>query len=332
MDIRDGFLGTIGNTPLIRLRGASEATGCDILGKAEFANPGGSVKDRAALGIILDAEARGALEPGGLVVEGSAGNTGIGLTLVGNTRGYRTIIVVPETQSQEKIDMLRLCGAEVRTVPAVPYSNPKNYVHISEHLAQELAATEEHGVIWANQFDNVANRRIHYETTGAEIWEQTAGRIDGFVCAAGTGGTLAGVAMALKEREPAVTIALADPVGSGLYGQLGGSEPIIEGGSISEGIGNSRITRNLEGAPVDEAFQIPDSESLPIVFDLLKEEGFCLGGSSGVNVAGAIRLARQMGPGRTIVTMLCDSGVRYRQRLFNPDFLRQKGLPVPDWL
>lgn len=332
MDIRDGFIGTIGNTPLIRLRDASTATGCDILGKAEFLNPGGSVKDRAALGIILDAEASGALKPGGVVVEGTAGNTGIGLALVGNNRGYRTVIVIPETQSQEKIDMLKLCGAEVRTVPAVPYSNPDNYVHVSGRLARELADTQPHSVVWANQFDNLANRRIHHDTTGAEIWEQTAGRVDGFVCAAGTGGTLAGVGMALKERRPEVVIALADPAGSGLYNYFKHGEARAEGSSITEGIGNSRLTRNLEGAPIDEAFQIADEESVPLVFALLKNEGLCLGGSSGVNLAGAIRLARQLGPGHIIVTVLCDYGIRYQRKLFNPDFLREKALPVPDWL
>jgi cysteine synthase A len=332
MDVRSGFLDTIGNTPLIRLKRASEETGCEILGKAEFLNPGSSVKDRAALAIVRDAEGRGQLRPGGVIVEGTAGNTGIGLALVGNARGYRTVIVIPETQSQEKIDMLRLCGAEVRTVPAVPYRDPNNYVKISGRLAEELATTEPNGAIWANQFDNVANRQGHYETTGPEIWRQTEGRVDGFVCAVGTGGTLAGVGMFLKERKPGVVIALADPMGAALYSWYTSGELKMEGESISEGIGQSRITRNLEGAPVDRAWQVPDEEALPIVFDLLKEEGLCLGSSSGINVAGAIRLAREMGPGHVIVTILCDYGTRYQSKLWNPAFLRSKGLPVPDWL
>ncbi len=332
MDVRDGFLDTIGNTPLIRLRRASEATGCEILGKAEFLNPGSSVKDRAALFIVRDAEERGVLRPGGVVVEGTAGNTGIGLALVGNARGYRTVIVIPDTQSIEKIDMLRLCGAEVRLVPAVPYRDPNNYVKVSGRLAEELAKTEPNGAIWANQFDNIANRRGHYETTGPEIWRQTDGKVDAFICAVGTGGTLAGVGMFLKERNPDVVIGLADPPGAALYSWYTSGELKMEGESISEGIGQSRITANLEGAPVDRAYRIPDAEALPIVFDLLKHEGLCLGSSSGINVAGAIRLARDLGPGHVIVTILADYGTRYQSKLFNPVFLRAKGLPVPDWL
>jgi cysteine synthase len=332
MDVRDGFLDTIGNTPLIRLKRASEETGCEILGKAEFLNPGSSVKDRAALFIIRDAEASGALRPGGVVAEGTAGNTGIGLALVGNARGYRTVIVIPDTQSIEKIDMLRLCGAEVRLVPAVPYRDPNNYVKVSGRLAEELAKTEPNGAIWANQFDNVANRRGHYETTGPEIWRQTDGKVDAFICAVGTGGTLAGAGMFLKERNADVVIGLADPMGAALYSWYTTGELKMEGESISEGIGQSRITANLEGAPVDRAYQIPDAEALPIVFDLLKHEGLCLGSSSGINVAGAIRLARDLGPGHVIVTILADYGTRYQSKLFNPEFLRSKGLPVPDWL
>jgi cysteine synthase len=332
MDVRDGFLDTIGNTPLIRLKRASEETGCEILGKAEFLNPGSSVKDRAALFIVRDAEENGALRPGGVVVEGTAGNTGIGLALVGNARGYRTVIVIPDTQSIEKIDMLRLCGAEVRLVPAVPYRDPNNYVKVSGRLAEELAKTEPDGAIWANQFDNVANRRGHYETTGPEIWRQTDGKVDAFVCAVGTGGTLAGVGMFLKERNPDVVIGLADPMGAALYSWYTTGELKMEGESISEGIGQSRITANLEGAPIDRAYQITDAEALPIVFDLLKQEGLCLGSSSGINVAGAIRLARDLGPGHVIVTILADYGTRYQSKLFNPKFLRSKGLPVPDWL
>jgi cysteine synthase A len=331
-DVRDGFLDAIGNTRLIRLKRASEDTGCEILGKAEFLNPGSSVKDRAALFIVRDAEERGLLRPGGVVVEGTAGNTGIGLALVGNARGYRTVIVIPDTQSREKIEMLRLCGAEVRLVPAVPYRDPNNYVKVSGRLADELAKTEPEGALWANQFDNVANRRGHYETTGPEIWRQTDGKVDGFVCAVGTGGTLAGVGMFLKERNPEVLIGLADPPGAALYSYYTSGELKMEGESISEGIGQSRITANLEGAPIDRAYLIPDDEALPIVFDLLKHEGLCLGSSSGVNVAGAIRLARDLGPGHVIVTILADYGTRYQSKLFNPEFLRSKGLPVPDWL
>lgn len=332
MDTRNGFIGAIGNTPLIRLERASEATGCEILGKAEFLNPGGSVKDRAALAIVVDAEKRGLLKPGGTIVEGTAGNTGIGLALVGNARGYKTVIVIPETQSQEKKDMLRLCGADLREVPAKPYKDPGNYVHVSHRLADKLAASIPEGAIWANQFDNTANRDGHRMTTGREIWEQTEGRVDGFICAAGTGGTIAGVGLALKERNPDVVIGLADPEGAALYHYYEHGSLEASGSSISEGIGQGRITANLEGAPIDVAFQIPDSEWLPIAFRLLSEEGLCLGGSSGVNVAGALRLAERLGPGHTIVTVLCDSGTRYQSKMFNPEFLREKGLPTPDWL
>jgi cysteine synthase A len=332
MDVRDGFVGAIGNTPLIHLRHLSARTGCTILGKAEFANPGGSVKDRAALYIVRDAEAAGRLRPGGLIVEGTAGNTGIGLSLVANALGYRTVIVMPETQSQEKKDALRLCGADLRLVPAVPYKDPGNYVRYSERLAGELAATEPNGVIWANQFDNVANRRGHYETTGREIWEQTEGKVDGFVSAVGTGGTIAGVGMRLKAYDPRVRIALADPLGSAIYGYYAHGELRAEGSSITEGIGQGRITKNLEGAPIDDWFQISDDEALPLIFDLLRSEGLCVGGSTGINLAGAVRLAERLGPGHTIVTLLCDNGQRYQSKLFNPEFLRARNLPVPDWL
>jgi len=330
--IRSDFLDAVGNTPLIKLSKASELTGCNILGKAEFMNPGGSVKDRAAKAIVLDAEARGLLRPGGVIVEGTAGNTGIGLALVANSLGYRTVIVIPETQSQEKKDMLRLCGADLREVPAVPYRDENNYVKYSGRLAEELAKTEVNGAIWANQFDNVANRKGHYENTGPEIFEQTNGKVDAFICAVGTGGTLAGIGMALKERNPKIIISLADPLGAALHSFYTTGELSSWGGSITEGIGQGRITANLEDAPVDQSFQIPDEEALPICFDLLKEEGLCLGGSSGINVAGAIRLAQEVGPGKTIVTILCDSGIRYQSKLFNPVFLREKGLPVPEWL
>jgi cysteine synthase A len=330
--IRSDFLDAVGNTPLIKLRKASELTGCNILGKAEFMNPGGSVKDRAAKAIVLDAEARGLLRPGGVIVEGTAGNTGIGLALVANSLGYRTVIVIPETQSQEKKDMLRLCGADLREVPAVPYRDENNYVKFSGRLAEELAKTEANGAIWANQFDNVANRKGHYENTGPEIFEQTNGKVDAFICAVGTGGTLAGTGMALKERNPKIIISLADPLGAALHSFYTTGELSSCGDSITEGIGQGRITANLEDAPVDQSFQIPDEEALPICFDLLKEEGLCLGGSSGINVAGAIRLAQELGPGKTIVTILCDSGIRYQSKLFNPQFLREKGLPVPEWL
>jgi len=325
-EIRDGFIGSIGNTPLIRLRGPSELTGCEILGKAEFLNPGGSVKDRAALYIILDAEKRGLLEPGGTIVEGTAGNTGIGLALVGNARGYRTVIVIPETQSQEKKDMLRLCGAELREVAAVPYKDPNNYVHLSERLAKELSA------FWANQWDNTANREGHILSTGPEIWAQTNGKVDGFTCAIGTGGTLAGVSMFLKSKNRKIKIAVADPLGAAMYSWFKHARLDSEGSSITEGIGQGRVTKNIEGAPVDDAYQIPDHEALPLVFELLKKEGLCLGGSSGINVAGAIRLAKDLGPGHTVVTILADSGTRYQSKLFNPQFLKSKGLPYPDWL
>ena len=309
MDIRDGFVGTIGNTPLIRLRGPSALTGCNILGKAEFLNPGGSVKDRAALYMILDAEKRGVLKPGGVIVEGTAGNTGIGLALVGNARGYRTVIVIPETQSQEKKDMLRLCGAELREVPAVPYRDPNNYVHVSERVAKER------GAFWANQWDNTANRDGHYRSTGPEIWEQTEGRVDGFTCAIGTGGTLAGVSKFLKEKNPRVRTVAADPMGAAMYSWFKRKELKSEGSSVTEGIGLGRVTKNVEGAMVDDAYQIPDSEALPIIFDLIRKEGLVVGGSSGINVAGAIRLARELGPGRTVVTILADSGTRYQSKL-----------------
>ena len=332
MDIRDGFVGAIGNTPLIRLRHASEATGCEILGKAEFLNPGGSVKDRAALYIVRDAEEKGLLRPGGVIVEGTAGNTGIGLALVGNALGYRTVIVMPDTQSQEKKDMLRLCGADLRLVPAVPYSNPENYVHVSERIAKELAETEPNGAIWARQFDNTANRHGHIVGTGPEIWAQTDGKVDAFTCSVGTGGTLAGVGMALKERNPDVKIYLSDPMGSALFHHYEAGSLKAEGSSITEGIGQGRITENLVGAPIDGQYQIPDAEALPVIFDLVRREGLVLGGSTGINVAGAIRLARELGPGHTIVTVLCDMGQRYQSKLFNPAFLREKGLPTPDWL
>jgi cysteine synthase A len=322
----------IGNTPLVRLRKASEETGCTILGKAEFLNPGQSVKDRAALWIIRDAERRGALRPGGVIVEGTAGNTGIGLTLVGNALGYRTVIVIPETQSAEKKEALRVAGAELVEVPAVPYRNPNNYVKLSGRLAEDLARTEENGAIWANQFDNIANRDAHIHGTGPEIWDQTEGTVDGFVCAVGSGGTLGGVGLALKERSADVKIGLADPMGAALYSFYTTGELKSEGSSITEGIGQGRITANLEGARVDMAFQIGDEEAIPLVFDMIESEGLVLGGSSGINVAGAIRMAREMGPGHTIVTILCDYGNRYASKLFNPEFLRSKNLPVPPWL
>jgi cysteine synthase A len=323
---------SIGNTPLIKLRAASAATGCTILGKAEFMNPGGSVKDRAALAIIRDAIGRGALSPGGVIVEGTAGNTGIGVGMVAAALGFRAVIVIPDTQAQEKKDMLRLVGAELVEVPAVPYSDPNNYVRYSGRLAEMLAKTEQYGAVWANQFDNIANRRGHYETTGPEIWSATNGRISGFVSSVGSGGTLAGVGMALKERDKRIKIALADPHGAALYSYYTSGALHSEGSSITEGIGQSRITANLEGAPVDVAYRISDEEALRIVFDLVEQEGLLLGGSSGVNIAGAIRLARELGPGHTIVTLLADSGARYASKLFNPAFLREKGLPVPPWL
>ena len=332
MKVLDGFAETVGNTPLIRLREVSEETGCEILGKAEFLNPGSSVKDRAALFIIKDAEERGALEPGGLIVDGTAGNTGIGLALCGNARGYRTLIVIPETQSQEKKDMLRLCGVALKEVPAVPYKDPNNYVHVAERLAQEMAKTETNGVLYANQWDNTANRRAHLEGTGPEIWQQTGGKLDGFICSIGTGGTVAGVSMFLKEKNPDVQIAIADPLGASMFSYYSTGELKGEGDSIAEGIGQGRITGNLEGAVVDMPFQLPDAEALPYIFTLLKYEGLCRGGSSAINIAGAVRMARKMGPGHTIVTILCDYGDRYQSKLFNPSFLKEKGLPVPDWL
>ena len=328
MDIREGFTGSIGNTPLIKLRRASEETGCTILGKAEFLNPGGSVKDRAALAIIKDAEARGTLRPGGVIVEGTAGNTGIGLALVGNARGYRTVIVMPETQSQEKKDMLRLCGADLRLVPATRLTDPMHYTHYSGRLAEEIAAKEPNGAIWANQFDNLANRQGHYETTGPEIWRQTDGKVDGFVCAVGTGGTLSGSGMALKERNKAVKVYLSDCMGSGIYSWYARREFKPEGNSITEGIGNNRETDNLKGFTPDGQYQITDEEMLPVLFRLAQEEGLLVGGSSGINVCGA----KELGPGHTIVTILADSGTRYQSKLFNPAFLHEKGLPAPTWL
>ena len=323
---QDDMAAAIGQTPLIRLRRASAATGCNILGKAEFMNPGGSVKDRAGLYIISDAEKRGVLQPGGTIVEGTAGNTGIGLTLVGNARGYRCVIVMPETQSQEKIDFLRMIGADLRLVPAKPYRDPGNYVHLSRRLAEEM------GAVWANQFDNLANREGHRVSTGPEIWRQTDGKVDAFTCACGTGGTLAGVALALKSENPAVRIVLADPEGSGLYGWVKSGDLSIAGSSITEGIGNSRVTANLEGAPIDDAERIPDAEAIEQIFDVLIHEGLSVGTSSGINIAAAIRVAQALGPGHTVVTILCDGGARYASKLFNPGFLRGKGLPVPGWL
>ena len=330
MRIAHDLAEAVGKTPLIRLKAASEATGCEILGKAEFMNPGQSVKDRAALFIIRDAVARGLLKPGGTIVEGTAGNTGIGLALVGASMGFKTVIVIPETQSQEKKDMIRLAGAQLVEVPAAPYKNPNNYVRYSGRLAEALAKTDPNGVIWANQFDNVANRQAHIETTGPEVWEQTDGKVDGFICAVGSGGTLAGVGMALQPK--GVKIGLADPDGAALHAYYTTGELKAEGSSITEGIGQGRITANLEGFTPDFSYNIPDAEALPIVFDLLAHEGLCLGGSSGVNIAGAIRMAREMGPGHRIVTILCDYGTRYQSKLFNPGFLREKGLPEPDWL
>ena len=332
MQIRNGIAEAIGNTPLIKLKRASEQTSCTILGKAEFMNPGQSVKDRAALFIIEDAVRNGRLRPGGVIVEGTAGNTGIGLALVGNALGFRSVIVIPDTQSQEKKDTLRLCGAELVEVPAVPYSNPNNYVKVSGRLADQLAKSEPNGAIWANQFDNVANRDGHLQTTGPEIWDQTDGKVDGFTCAVGTGGTLAGVGIALKERNRSIKIALADPFGAALYSYYTTGVLKSEGSSITEGIGQGRITKNMEGAPIDIAYQIPDAEAVALIFDLLEHEGLCLGGSSGINVAGAIRLARDLGPRHTIVTVLTDYGTRYQTKLFNPEFLHSKGLPVPSWL
>ena len=330
--MNNSVIDVIGNTPLIRLRRVSELTGCEILGKAEFMNPGQSVKDRAALFIIRDAEKKGLLKPGGVIVEGTAGNTGIGLTVVGKALGYRTVIVIPDTQSQEKKDALRLLGAELLEVPAVPYRNPNNYVKVSGRLAEKLAQSEASGAIWANQFDNVANRDGHVETTAEEIWRQTDGKVDGFVSAVGTGGTLAGVSAGLKAKSNAVKIAIADPMGAALHSYYTTGELKSEGSSITEGIGQGRITANLEGFTPDFSFQVPDEEALPIVYDLIQEEGLCLGGSSGINIAGAVRLARELGPGHTIVTILCDYGTRYQSKMFNPGFLRGKGLPVPEWM
>lgn len=332
MQFHAGMIEAIGNTPLIKLQKASEETGCHILGKAEFMNPGQSVKDRAALYIIRDAEAKGLLKPGGTIVEGTAGNTGIGIALVANALGYKSVIVIPETQSQEKKDMLRLAGAELIEVPAVPYADENNYVKYSGRLAAELTEKHEAGAVWANQFDNIANRQAHVETTGPEIWQQTDGKVDGFTCAIGTGGTLAGIAFYLKEQNPDVRIAAADPMGANMYHWFKHGELRSEGTSITEGIGQGRITANIEGAPIDDAYQISDAEALPIVFDLLKDEGLCLGGSSGINIAGAMHMAKELGPGHTIVTILCDFGTRYQSKLFNPQFLKQQGLPYPDWL
>ena len=330
MKIAQDLAEAVGNTPLIRLRKVSEETGCNIYGKAEFLNPGQSVKDRAALYIIKDAIARGELKQGGTIVEGTAGNTGIGLALVGASMGFKTVIVIPETQSEEKKEMLRLAGAELVQVPAAPYRNPNNFVRYSERLARELAKTEPNGAIWANQFDNVANRQAHIETTGPEILEQTGGKVDGFICAVGSGGTLVGTGMVLQPK--GVKIGIADPMGAGLFSYYTTGEIKMEGGSIAEGIGQVRITKNLEGFRPDMAYQVPDEEALPYVFDLLAEEGLCLGGSSGVNIAGAVRMAREMGPGHTIVTIMCDYGTRYQSKLFNPEFLHEKGLPVPEWM
>jgi cysteine synthase A len=330
--ITHDVIAAIGNTPLIRLTRASAATGCEILGKAEFLNPGQSIKDRAALFIINDAIARGTLRPGGTIVEGTAGNTGIGLAVVANAMGFKTVIVIPDTQSQEKKDALRLLGADLIEVPAVPYRDPNNYVRLSGRLAAQLAKSEPHGAIWANQFDNVANRRAHIEGTGPEIWRQTDGKVDGFTCAVGTGGTLGGVAIALKKFNPKIKIAAADPLGAAIYSWIKKGTLEMHGSSITEGIGQSRVTANLEGAPIDDAYEIPDEEALPVIFDLLEHEGLCLGGSTGINVAAAIRMAREMGPGHTIVTVLADYGNRYQSKLFNPEFLRSKGLPAPPWL
>ena len=332
MDIREGFTDAVGNTPLIKLRQASEITGCTILGKAEYLNPGGSVKDRAAKYIILDAEKRGLLEPGGLIVEGTAGNTGIGLARVANARGYRTLILIPDTQSQEKKEALRVSGAELREVPAVPYRDPNNYVHVAERTAKKLSQTARHGVFYANQWDNLANREGHTASTGPEIWQQTDGTVDGFICAVGTGGTLAGVSAYLKHKNPDITIAAADPMGAAIYSWIKTGELQSEGSSISEGIGQGRVTGNLEGSLIDDAYQIPDEEMLSTCYSLLQQEGLLLGGSSGINVAGAIHLARDLGPGKTIVTILCDSGSLYQSKLYNPKFLASKNLPLPPWL
>ena len=330
--ITHDVIAAIGNTPLIRLTGASAATGCEILGKAEFLNPGQSIKDRAALFIINDAIARGTLRPGGTIVEGTAGNTGIGLAVVANAMGFKTVIVIPDTQSQEKKDALRLLGAELIEVPAVPYKDPNNYVRLSGRLAEQMAKSEPNGAIWANQFDNVANRQAHIESTGPEIWRQTDGNVDGFTCSVGSGGSLAGVAMALKKFNPKIRIAAADPLGAAIYSWIKKGVLESHGTSITEGIGQNRITANLKDAPIDDAYEISDAEALPLIFDLLEHEGLCMGGSTGINIAGAIRMARDMGPGHTIVTVLADTGNRYQSKLFNPEFLAAKGLPVPSWL
>ena len=331
-NIKEDFIDTIGNTPLIKLNKASELTGCDIYGKAEFLNPGSSIKDRAAKGIVLDAINKKELHPGGLIVEGTAGNTGIGLGLVGNSLGYKTLIVMPETQSQEKKDALRLIGCELKLVPALPYSNPGNYIRQSQQIAENLSKTHDSGVLWANQFDNIANQISHYNSTGPEIWDQTNGKIDGFTCAVGTGGTLSGTGLFLKEKNKGIKIALSDPFGSGLFNHYQKGEMKAEGNSITEGIGQGRITKNLENCPVDLSFRINDNDALTIIFDLLKEEGIFLGGSSGINVAGAIQLAKELGPGNTIVTILCDTGQRYQSKIWNPEFLKSKNLVVPYWL
>ena len=332
MTIREGFIESIGNTPLIKLKAASQITGCTILGKAEFLNPGGSVKDRAALGIVRDAERSGKLKAGGVIVEGTAGNTGIGITLVANVLGYKSVIVMPETQSQEKKDMLKLCGAKLNLVPAAPYKDPNNYIRYSERLSLDLSNKNGGNVLWANQFDNTANYKSHEMSTGPEIWEQTNGTVDGFICAVGSGGTLTGVGNALKQRNPKIKIGLADPMGSALFNYYRDGELKSEGNSISEGIGQGRITKNLEKAIVDECFQITDHQALPIIYNLLQDEGLCMGGSTGINIAGAIELGKKMGPGHTIVTILCDWGHRYQSKVFNPSFLREKGLPIPNWL
>lgn len=332
MAISPDLSATVGNTPLLRLRRISALTGCEVLGKAEFLNPGGSIKDRTALGLICDAERKGLLRPGGTIVEGTAGNTGIGMALIGASRGYRTVIFMPETQSREKIDTLRMAGADVRLVPAVPFKDPRHYVHVARAYSDSLNEQTPGSAWFGNQFDNTANRDWHEATTAVEIWDQTLGQVDGFVCAAGTGGTLAGVGRALKERNPGAKIALSDPAGSALAHYINRGELLAEGSSISEGIGSSRITANFEGAPIDLAWSVPDQESVPLLHELLREEGWCVGGSSGVNLAGAIRLARELGPGHTIVTVLSDAGTRYQAKLFNPRFLREKGIPVPDWL
>ncbi|MGH6682937.1 MAG: cysteine synthase A [Pseudolabrys sp.] len=332
MDIKNDVVAAIGNTPLIRLNRVSDLTGCEILGKAEFMNPGQSVTDRAALFIVEDAIRRGKLRPGGVIVEGTAGNTGIGLAVVGNALGFRTVIVIPETQSHEKKDALRLLGAELIEVPAVPYKNPNNYVKVSGRIAEQLARSEPNGAIWANQFDNIANRQAHIEGTGPEIWHQTNGRLDGFTCAVGTGGTLAGCGVALKEKDPRVKIAAADPLGAAIYAWVKTGQLTAHGTSITEGIGQNRVTANLEGAPIDDAYEISDEEALPLIFDLLEHEGLCMGGSTGINIAGAVRMAKEMGKGHTIVTILADYGTRYQSKLFDPEFLKSKGLPVPGWL